>query len=146
VPSSLSLSLDQLPLRPRILQVSMKVSDLDRADAFYCGVLGLQRRGDHSPNSQVVERFYGPGSHPAETLICLVWNPDEPLERLTTGMSARVSFNLTIADVKGIVARTEAGGGTVLADTITQPAGDVTQDMAFVADPDGNAIELTWFY
>jgi predicted enzyme related to lactoylglutathione lyase len=58
---------------------------------------------------------------------------------------AHVIFNLTVPDVRSIVDRTVAGGGTILRDMITQQALDFTQDMAFITDPGGTTIELTYF-
>ena len=137
---------DDLPLKARMLQVTVRVTDLDRADAFYTTVLGLERRGKYKPSPTVEERFYGFESDPAETLICLAHFADQPFVPSDAGLGAPVMFNLTVPDVKAIVARTVAGGGTILRDTITQPATVFTQDMAFIADPDGTAIELTHFY
>jgi catechol 2,3-dioxygenase-like lactoylglutathione lyase family enzyme len=137
---------EDLPFKPRVLQLSIRTSDLDRADAFYTTVLGLERRGKYRPTPTTEERFYGFESEPAETLICLVHFSDQPHEPAAAGMMAHVIFNLTVPDVRSIVDRTVAGGGTILRDMITQQALDFTQDMAFITDPDGTTIELTHFY
>jgi predicted enzyme related to lactoylglutathione lyase len=61
--------------------------------------------------------------------------------------STAVSFNLTGLDVNAICARiAQYGGRVVSAPVKQQPDGPFPHDMALVADPDGNIIELTHFY
>jgi catechol 2,3-dioxygenase-like lactoylglutathione lyase family enzyme len=140
------VSREDIPVKPRVVQVSIKVADLDRSDAFYTNVVGMQRRFRYRPNETVEERFYAFESDPAETLICLIRFADEPQEPVTPSLRSPMMFVLTVPDVKSIVAKTVDGGGTILQNTITQEVMDYRRDMAFIADPDGATIELTHFY
>ena len=121
--------------KPRITHVAYHVSDIDRALAFYVGVLGLKelmriplQGGEH----EVVLGFPdGKGGG-----LILMWNTERKAQyALGDGYSR---FILNVSDVDGAVAQLAAQGVRVT----TQPTEAGPMRYAMVADPDGYTIEL----
>jgi predicted enzyme related to lactoylglutathione lyase len=114
-----------VPLQPRAIDfVLYNVTDMERALAFYVGVLGLPiatRAGPHW-----TELAAGP-----DTLVLAVPPPE------WAGPSGQI-VALAVADVPAAVAEVRAQGATVLRDAWET---DVCW-MAVVADPDGNRLML----
>ena len=146
VPPQPRITRADLPIQPRIMQVGVRVSDLEKAHNFYTKVLGLQRGTQYQPSPDVREWFYFfPGQERSATQIALHHSKSMPLERPKGGMGAPVMFNLQVRDVKAAVDQVEAAGGRVVSPMATRPASVFTMDVAFIEDPDGHLIELTHF-
>jgi lactoylglutathione lyase len=121
--------------KPRITHVAYHVSDIDRALAFYVGVIGLKELmriplpgGEH----EVVLGFPdGKGGG-----LILMWNTERPTQyKLGDGYSR---FILNVSDVDGAVAQL-AGQGVRI---VSQPTDAGPMRYAMIADPDGYTIEL----
>lgn len=121
--------------RPRITHVAYYVADIDRALAFYVGVLGLVEQmripladGEH----EVVLGFPdGKGGG-----LILMWNTKrEAPYTLGDGYSR---FVMSVSDVDAAVAQLAAHGTRI----VSQPADAGLVRYAMVADPDGYTIEL----
>ena len=121
--------------KPRITYVAYHVSDIDRALAFYVGVLGLREQmripladGEH----EVVLGFpEGKGGG-----LILMWNTQRKAPyALGDGYSR---FILNVSDVDGAVALLAAKGTRI----VSQPTDAGPMRFAMIADPDGYVIEL----
>jgi lactoylglutathione lyase len=121
--------------KPRITHVAYHVADIDRALAFYVGILGLKElmriplsAGEH----EVVLGFPdGKGAG-----LILMWNTQRPSEyKLGDGYSR---FILNVSDVDGAVTQL-AGQGVKI---VSQPTDAGPMRYAMIADPDGYTIEL----
>ena len=126
------------------------VKEMERALAFYCGLLGLEKRTDRiSPEGG---RFVGaPG---ASIRICVLALPDSNAEielleyrnaggasvqpRLVDPGAAHTSF--WVSDVEQLYADLVAHGVPVLADLIEPLSG---RKKFYARDPDGFWLELT---
>jgi lactoylglutathione lyase len=124
--------------KPRITHVAYHVSDIDRALAFYVGVLGLKEQmriplpgGEH----EVVLGF--PDSKGGG--LILMWNTERPTKyALGDGYSR---FILNVSDVDAALTQLTAQGVRVVS-----PATDAgPMRYAMIADPDGYTIELLHF-
>lgn len=121
--------------KPRITHVAYHVSDIDRALAFYVGVLGLKEQmripladGEH----EVVLGFpEGKGGG-----LILMWNTKRTTAyALGDGYSR---FILNVSDVDAAVAQLAARGTRV----VSEPKDAGPMRYAMIADPDGYTIEL----
>ena len=130
-----SASTDFAALKPRITHVAYHVSDIDRALAFYVGVLGLKEQmripladGEH----EVVLGFpEGKGGG-----LILMWSTKRATPyALGDGYSR---FILNVSDVEAAVAQLAAQGTRIVA----QPTSAGPMRFAMIADPDGYTIEL----
>ena len=116
----------------KYLHTMVRVSDLDRSLAFYCGALGLveQRRTEHAPGRFTLVFLAAPGDEQAQ--IELTYNWDE--QGYTGGRNfGHVAY--AVDDIYATCARLQAAGVTIL-----RPPRDGR--MAFVRSPDEISIEL----
>ena len=121
--------------KPRITHVASHVSDIDRALAFYVGVLGLKEQmriplgnGEH----EVVLAF--PESKGGG--LILMWNKKRATSyALGDGYSR---FVLNVSDVDGAIAQLSTQGVRV----VSPPTDAGPMRYAMIADPDGYVIEL----
>lgn len=114
------------PLGP-IMQILVPVTDLDRAVAFYEGVLDLP----------LLFRFPGNAFFDAAGVRLYLARPTEP------GYDGPITLYFRVEDVTETLALLEARGATVRERpeiTHRDPAYDLW--LAFVSDPDGNNIGL----
>lgn len=114
-----------------LLHVSLLVADLDRARAFYEGVLGL-RPSAARPEMAFPGVWYDIGAAQIH-LLCLP-NPDPCGGRPSHGGRDRHTA-LAVRDLEGLRARFDAAG---LRYTLSQSG----RAALFIRDPDGNALEL----
>ena len=113
------------------LHLSLPVTDLDTALAFYVGVLGCPsgRRRDGWADVD----FYG----------CQLTLQERPDEVPPTPGSRHFGVTLDRADWERLVERLSAAGVRWLSEPATSYAGtDREQTKAMLADPSGNAVEL----
>jgi lactoylglutathione lyase len=122
----------------RILHTMLRVGDLERAIAFYTGVLGmtLLRRHDY-PDGRFTLAFlgYGPESEQAALELTYNWGT----ERYDLG-TAFGHLALEVDDAAAACAEIKRKGGTVVREAGPMKHG--TTVIAFVQDPDGYRIEL----
>lgn len=124
--------------KPRITHVAYHVADIDRALAFYVGVLGLKEQmriplpgGEH----EVVLGF--PDSKGGG--LILMWNTQRATQyALGDGYSR---FILNVSDVDAALAQLTAQGVRV----VSPPADAGPMRYAMISDPDGYTIELLQF-
>jgi catechol 2,3-dioxygenase-like lactoylglutathione lyase family enzyme len=102
--------------------ITVPTRDVDRAKAFYTGVLGL-------PAS---EKSDGEVETPNVTLS--FWNPEEDGEEF---FSNPAGFALRVEDVESAVDEVRSAGGEIMGTVDTGVC-----HMGFVKDPDGNTVIL----
>ena len=102
--------------------ITVPTRDVDRAKAFYTGVLGL-------PAS---EKSDGEVETPNVTLS--FWNPEEDGEEF---LSNPAGFALRVEDVESAVDEVREAGGEIMGTVDTGVC-----HMGFVKDPDGNTVIL----
>lgn len=122
-------------LKPRILHVAYHVADIDRALAFYVGVLGMkeQMRLDLSKTLHEVILNFPEGKGGG---VILMWDTAraQPLQ-IGDGYSR---FVLNVADVDAALAQLAKHDTPV----VTPPTNAGPMRYAMVKDPDGYVIEL----
>jgi glyoxylase I family protein len=111
------------------LHVAINVGDLPRAEAFYGGVLGLQKvdRALKFPGA-----WYQVGEFQLHLIVAQDWHPSPHHSKW--GRNAHVAF--AIADV-------EAAKATLLEANCPVQTSASGRPALFTQDPDGNIIELT---
>jgi catechol 2,3-dioxygenase len=131
-------SLTQNPIEPevRIGHVHLKVSDLDRALAFYCGVLGFQLTQRFGEQAAFVSAG---GYHHHIGLNTWESRGGSPPPPGTTGLYHAAILYSTRASLAGALKR------LVQADIPLDAASDHgVSEALYLRDPDGNGIELYW--
>ena len=128
------------------------VSNLERSLRFYCHGLGFETGGrfhltrqiaEVDPPVDVISQFIHLGEHRIELLDYASPGPlGEPHTRRNQLGLTHLSF--IVDDVEARAHDLEAVGGTILQDTRNPPE-DESLRILFVADPDGNRIELMAF-
>ena len=103
-----------------LTHVGIDVADLERAEAFYSSVLGVER-------DKTWDQYLAFEPLPSGLIVYLQQVPDKK-----TGKT-RLHMDLTVPDVMAALARVEAIGGRALTDFV-EPG----ENLAVVADPDGN--------
>jgi len=130
---------------PRLDHVGLAVRDLEAAAAWYCAAFGYRReltlRVDpieldivmlrHPGHGDRLELLHRPGTAPGP-------RPAGPAEAALTEAYGHIAFD--VADLDGVYATVVGrGAGPVLP---PQPSPEAGVRMAFVADPEGNLVEL----
>jgi lactoylglutathione lyase len=116
----------------------LRVGNLDRSLAFYCGVLGMQalRRQDY-PEGRFTLAFVGYGPEAEQAVIELTHNWDTEQYELGQGFG---HLALEVEDAAAACAAIKAKGGKVVREAGPMKHG--TTVIAFAEDPDGYRIEL----
>lgn len=129
---------DLTALKPRVMHVAYHVADIDRALAFYVGVLGMQEQLRLPLGKNLHEVILGfPNSQSAG--VILMWNTEQKTQRnLGDGYSR---FVLNVSDVEAAVQHL-VQHGTKVVTPITAYGGF---KFAMIEDPDGYVIELLQF-
>lgn len=122
----------------RILHTMIRVGDLEKSLAFYCGVLGMKelRRHDY-PDGRFTLAFVGYGPESEQAVIELTHNWDTPKYELGTGFG---HVALEVEDAAAACADIKARGGRVVREAGPMKHG--TTVIAFAEDPDGYRVEL----
>jgi glyoxylase I family protein len=128
------------------------VTDLEKSLRFYCGGLGFELGGRFHITRQIAEV-----DAPVDLISQFIRLEGLRIELLDytspgtfgTPHSRRNHLGLThlsfvVDDVEARARELEAAGGTILQDT-RNPPDDETLRILFVADPDGNRVELMAF-
>ena len=124
--------------KPRITHVAYHVSDIDRALAFYVGVLGLkeQMRIPLGPDEHEVVLGFPEGKGGG---LILMWSTKRSAAyALGDGYSR---FILNVSDLDGALAQLTAQDVRV----VSPPKDAGPMRYAMIADPDGYVIELLQF-
>ena len=122
----------------RLMHTMLRVTNLDRALAFYCDVLDMTliRRKDYA-EGRFTLAFVGYGEESANTVLELTYNYG--VEKYDPG-SAFGHLAVEVPDAAKACEQARTSGGKV-----TREAGPVkfgTTVIAFVEDPDGYKIEF----
>ncbi len=122
----------------RFLHTMLRVRDLQESIRFYTEVLGMRllRQKDY-PAGEFTLAFLGYGEEKDHTVLELTHNWGDHRYELGTGFG---HLAIEVPDVYEAAARIKAQGGKILREAGPMNAG--TTIIAFVADPDGYAIEL----
>ena len=122
----------------RILHTMLRVGDLDRAIAFYTGVLGMRLlRTTDRPEQRYTVAFVGYADESSGAVLELTYNYG--VDRYDLG-TAYGHVAIEVEDARAACEAVRAKGGAV-----TREAGPVKGGatvIAFVQDPDGYKIEL----
>jgi catechol 2,3-dioxygenase-like lactoylglutathione lyase family enzyme len=118
-----------------VSELVLEVVDLEAAEAFYAGLLGLPVV-DRWPDRDAIWLMAG-----ERTRIGL-WKPQVGLERGRGGIHVHFAMHIAEADYDAAVADLRARGAEVAEHAFpTRP----NSRAAYVDDPDGNVVELwTW--
>lgn len=103
-----------------LTHIGIDVADLDRAEAFYSALLGVER-------DRAWEQYIAFKPLPSGLTVYLQRVPEEKISK------TRVHMDLTVRNVQAALTRVEALGGRALREFV-EPG----EDLAVVADPDGN--------
>jgi lactoylglutathione lyase len=122
----------------RILHTMLRVGDLDRAIAFYTGVLGMRelRRKDY-PDGRFTLAFVGYGSEAESAVIELTHNWDTKAYELGTAFG---HVAIAVDDIYATCDAIRRAGGMITREPGPMKHGSTV--IAFVQDPDGYKIEL----
>ena len=122
----------------RLLHTMIRVGDLERSLAFYCGALGMRelRRAEY-PEGRFTLAFVGYGPESEQAVIELTHNWDTQCYELGQGFG---HLALEVDDASAACADIKAKGGKVVREAGPMKHG--TTVIAFVEDPDGYRIEL----
>lgn len=122
----------------RILHTMLRVGDLERALAFYTGVLGMRllRRKDY-PEGRFTLAFVGYGEEAETAVIELTHNWDTASYDIGSGYG---HIALEVDDAHAACAEVKRLGGIVTREAGPMKHGSTV--IAFVQDPDGYKIEF----
>ncbi|MBX9753839.1 MAG: lactoylglutathione lyase [Pseudomonadaceae bacterium] len=128
----------------RVLHCMLRVADLERSLAFYCGLLGMRlMRREEYPAGRFTLAFVGYGAEHSGAVLELTYNWDSGGYELG---SAFGHIGLAVAELRSTCAALAAQGvkvlrepGPMIFSAIKSAAPEV---IAFIEDPDGYQIEL----
>jgi len=122
----------------RILHTMIRVSDLEKSLDFYTDVLGMKllRQQDY-PAGEFTLAFVGYGEESETAVLELTYNWGDHHYDLGDGYG---HIAIEVDDVYEAAERIREKGGKILREPGPMNAGNTI--IAFVADPDGYAIEL----
>lgn len=122
----------------RILHTMIRVSDLEKSLEFYTDVLGMKllRQQDY-PAGEFTLAFVGYGEESETAVLELTYNWGDHQYDLGDGYG---HIAIEVDDVYQAADKIREKGGKILREPGPMNAG--TTIIAFVADPDGYAIEL----
>lgn len=138
-------------MQPRIHVITLAVSDLDRALAFYRdglglespGVIGTEFPGDDTNPAGAVAMFQLEGG-----LILALYPRGELAKDASVGLGSAKTGEFSVghavqtrADVDSLLARAQAAGATLTAPAHDRPWGIYS---GYFRDPDGHLWEIMW--
>ncbi len=113
-------------MKLRLGEINIICTDLERAKAFYCGLLGMEAI-EYEGESALHCRLAG-------THFLLLATAKQPADLKPYSSKSCISFDLFTDDLVGLVARLKESGAEF--------AKESDGECAFVFDPDGNVVEL----
>lgn len=122
----------------RMMHTMLRVTDLDRALAFYCDVMDMKliRRKDY-PEGRFTLAFVGYGDEADSTVLELTHNWDTKAYEIG---SAYGHIAIGVEDVYATCDRIRERGGKIVREAGPMKGGRTV--IAFVEDPDGYKVEL----
>ena len=122
----------------RLMHTMLRVTNLDRALAFYCDVLDMKliRRKDY-PEGRFTLAFVGYGDEMDSTVLELTHNWDTDAYEMG---SAYGHIAIGVADVYATCDRVKTRGGKVVREAGPMKGGKTV--IAFLEDPDGYKVEI----
>ncbi|MCC7122062.1 MAG: lactoylglutathione lyase [Gammaproteobacteria bacterium] len=122
----------------RMMHTMLRVTDLDRALAFYCDVMDMKliRRKDY-PEGRFTLAFVGYGDERDATVLELTHNWDTKAYEMG-GAYGHIAIG--VDDVYATCERVRARGGKIVREAGPMKGGRTV--LAFVEDPDGYKVEL----
>ncbi|HMM75382.1 MAG TPA: lactoylglutathione lyase [Gammaproteobacteria bacterium] len=122
----------------RMMHTMLRVTDLDRALAFYCEVLDMRliRRKDY-PEGRFTLAFVGYGDERESTVLELTHNWDTKAYEMG---NAYGHIAIGVDDVYAACERVRTRGGKIVREAGPMKGGRTV--IAFIEDPDGYKIEL----
>ena len=117
-----------------ISHIALSVSDLGRTRAFYVGSMGLEELD--RPDFGVPGAWFRLGDRQLHVLEVPEVAPVGP------GLP-HLALHVATGDISSTVEALVAGGGSLISEARTRDDFGTAVTAAFVADPDGNVIELT---
>ena len=122
----------------RMMHTMLRVTDLDRALAFYCDVMDMKliRRKDY-PEGRFTLAFVGYGDEADSTVLELTHNWDTKAYEIG---SAYGHIAIGVDDVYATCDRIRERGGKIVREAGPMKGGRTV--IAFVEDPDGYKVEL----
>lgn len=122
----------------RMMHTMLRVTDLDRALAFYCDVMDMKliRRKDY-PEGRFTLAFVGYGDETDSTVLELTHNWDTKVYEMG-GAYGHIAIG--VDDVYATCDRIRARGGRIVREAGPMKGGRTV--IAFVEDPDGYKVEL----
>ena len=122
----------------RLMHTMLRVTNLDRALAFYCDVLDMTliRRKDY-PEGRFTLAFVGYGNEMDSTVLELTHNWDTDAYEMG---SAYGHIAIGVGDVYATCDRVKARGGKVVREAGPMKGGKTV--IAFLEDPDGYKVEI----
>ena len=126
-----------MPTAVRALgEVALRVSDLDKSQAFYADVIGLEllRRFEHTAFFRIADGYAG------HTTVLALFDREAPLEPAQTTID-HLAFTIDLADYQTEQERLESLGLTVTTATHEW----VHWRSLYVADPDDDTVELVCY-
>jgi lactoylglutathione lyase len=122
----------------RLLHTMLRVGDLERSLAFYCGLLGMtELRRQAYPEGRFTLAFVGYGPEAEQAVLELTHNWDTPGYQVGTGFG---HLAIEVEDAAAACASLRARGGKVVREAGPMKHG--TTVIAFLEDPDGYRVEL----
>jgi len=122
----------------RLMHTMLRVTDLDRALAFYCDVLDMKliRRKDY-PEGRFTLAFVGYGDETDSTVLELTHNWDTNAYEMG-GAYGHIAIG--VSDVYATCDRVKGRGGKVVREAGPMKGGKTV--IAFLEDPDGYKVEI----
>lgn len=117
-------------------EVALRVNDLDRSQAFYANVIGLEviRRFEHATFFRIADGYAG------HTTILALFNRNTPVDQANSTVD-HIAFTIPLSDYEAEKQRLEALGLHVATATHEW----VHWRSLYIQDPDGNEVELVCF-
>ncbi len=128
----------------KLLHTMLRVANLERSLAFYCGLLGMRvMRLEQYPCGRFTLAFIGYGQGAEQALLELTYNWEQDAYEQGTAFG---HVALAVNDVFASCAALAAAGVKVLRPPgpMREHSADCTlpEQIAFIEDPDGYSIEL----
>ena len=117
-------------------EVALRVNDLDKSQAFYADVIGLElmRRFEHAAFFRIADGYAG------HTTVLALFDRKIPVEQMHSTVD-HLAFTIARADYEAERRRLEALGLAVSTATHAW----VHWRSFYLADPDGNTVELVCY-
>lgn len=125
-----------IPAQTRIGHVHLKVADLERSLAFYCGLLGFELMMRYGTEAA----FISAGGYHHHIGLNTWYSKDaDPAQQRSVGLFHTAVVYPTRRDLAAILHRLNEAG-----QPLTGVADHGVSEALYLDDPDGNGVELYW--